>query len=512
MTLLGRKAGVPHRGFITVSVMLATIMQALDTTIANVALPNMQGSLSATQDQISWVLTSYIVAAAIMTPPTGFFESRFGRKRLFLLSIAGFTIASMLCGAATSLEEMVLFRLLQGMFGAALVPLSQTVLLDAYPHEQHGQAMAVWGMGIMVGPILGPTLGGYLTEFYSWRWVFYINFPVGILAFLGVMAFVAETKTRKVRFDVLGFTFLSLGIGAMQMFLDRGELKDWFGSTEVMIECALGVFGFYAFTVHMFTTDNPFLSPAIFKDRNFVTGLLFIFIVGIILLATLALLPPFLQGLMGYPVLTTGYVLAPRGIGTLIAMTIVGRAITRVDPRLLILAGFLLAALSLYQMSGFSLDVSMSALIWSGFIQGLGLGFIFVPLTTIAFATLEPRFRTEAAGLYSLVRNIGSSIGISVVVFLLARFTQQNHMAMAALVSPLNQIFRSSHLPALWSLNSTPTLMALDAAIDVQAATIAYLNDFRLMMYVMLLAVPMLLIMRRPQRKAASGAAQIAME
>jgi DHA2 family multidrug resistance protein len=502
MTLFGRREAAPHRGYITVSVMLATIMQALDTTIANVALPHMQGALSATQDQISWVLTSYIVAAAIMTPPTGFFESRFGRKRLFLVAVGGFTVVSMLCGAATSLEEMVLFRALQGVFGAALVPLSQTVLLDAYPHEQHGQAMAVWGMGIMVGPILGPTLGGYLTEFYSWRWVFYINLPVGILAFLGVTAFVAETKTRKVSFDVLGFTFLSLGLGALQMFLDRGQLKDWFGSTEIIVECALGVFGLYAFVVHMFTTDKPFLSPAIFRDRNFVTGLLFIFIVGIILLATLALLPPFLQDLMGYPVLTTGYVLAPRGVGTLIAMIIVGRAITRLDPRLLILAGFLLAALSLYQMAGFTTDVTEWDLIWSGFIQGLGLGLIFVPLTTIAFATLDPKLRTEAAGLYSLMRNIGSSIGISVVTFLLARFIQENHMDLAAHVTPVNPAFRSPGYPEMWNLATRTGRAALDAEINVQASTIAYLNDFKLMMYVMLFAVPLLIIMRRPKRRA----------
>jgi DHA2 family multidrug resistance protein len=512
MIFAGRKNAAPHRGFITLSVMLATIMQALDTTIANVALPHMQGSLSATQDQISWVLTSYIVAAAIMTPPTGWFENRFGRKRLFLVAIGGFTLASMLCGAATSLEEIVLFRMLQGVFGASLVPLSQTVLLDAYPHEQHGQAMAVWGMGIMVGPILGPTLGGYLTEFYSWRWVFYINLPVGIMAFLGVMAFVAETKTRKISFDILGFTFLSLGLGALQMFLDRGQLKDWFGSTEVVIELALGIFGFYAFVVHMFTTDKPFLSPAIFKDRNFVTGLLFIFIVGIILLATLALLPPFLQGLMGYPVLTTGYVLAPRGIGTLIAMTIVGRVISRLDPRLLILTGFLLAALSLYQMSGFTTEVSEWALIWSGFIQGLGLGFIFVPLTTIAFTTLDPKLRTEAAGLYSLVRNIGSSIGISVVTLLLARFAQENHMNLAAHANPLNPAFRSPDYPAIWNLSTVTGRAALDAEINIQASTIAYLNDFKLMMYVMLAAVPMLVIMRRPKRRSAAPLEQMAMD
>jgi len=512
MALFGRQRDTPHRGAITVSVMLATIMQALDTTIANVALPHMQGSLGATQDQISWVLTSYIVAAAIMTPPTGFLEGRFGRKRLFLVAIAGFTVASMLCGAATSLEEIVLFRMLQGVFGAALVPLSQTVLLDTYPHEQHGQAMAIWGMGIMVGPILGPTLGGYLTEFYSWRWVFYINLPVGILAFLGVMAFVAETKIRKVPFDVLGFAFLSLALGALQMALDRGQLKDWFSSSEIVIEFSLGIFALYAFIVQMFTAEHPFLSPGMFKDRNFVTGLLFIFIVGIILLATLALLPPFLQDLMGYPVLTVGYVLAPRGIGTLIAMSIVGRVIARMDPRILILTGFLLASYSLYQMSQFTLDVSEWMLVWSGFIQGLGLGFIFVPLTTIAFATLDPKLRTEAAGLYSLVRNIGSSIGISVVTALLARFIQENHMNLASHATMTNPAMHSQAAQQFWNLATVQGRAALDLEINIQAATIAYLNDFRLMMYVMLLAVPMLVIMRRPKRRTAPTAEQMVME
>src|SRR5690348_9232163 len=374
---------------ITCSIMLATIMQALDTTIANVALPHMQGSLSAAQDQISWVLTSYIVAAAVATPLTGWLSNRIGRKQLFLVSVAGFTAASLLCGIAQTLDEMVLFRLLQGLFGAGLVPLSQSVLLDINPPERHGSAMAIWGAGIMVGPILGPTLGGYLTEIYNWRWVFLINLPVGLVAFAGIMTFVTETKsTGKRYFDLFGFAMLAVAIGAFQLMLDRGELKDWFSSTEIIIEAAVAALAFYLFLAHSLTTSRPFLEMSLFRDRNLSVGLVFIFVVGVILLATMALLPPMLQNLMNYPVITTGVVLAPRGVGTMIAMLVVGRLVNRVDARLLILVGLALTAGSMYDMTGFSLDIGVSDLVRTGITQGLGLGFIFVPLSTVTFATL----------------------------------------------------------------------------------------------------------------------------
>ena len=296
-----------HRGLVTLAVMLATIMQALDTTIANVALPHMQGTMGATQDQISWVLTSYIVAAAIFMPLTGFLAARLGRKRVFMWSVVGFTVASMLCGAAQNLGQIVVFRLLQGIFGASLVPLSQAVLLDAYPRERHGSAMALWGVGVMVGPILGPSLGGWLTEYYNWRWVFYINMPFGLLAWLGLAAFVHETPIDLLRrFDLPGFALLSIGIGSLQMMLDRGESLDWFTNPEVAIEAMLAGLAVYLFIAHIFTHTHPFIEPAIFKDRNFSVGLLFIFIIGVILLATMALLPPFMQNLMGYPVIDVG--------------------------------------------------------------------------------------------------------------------------------------------------------------------------------------------------------------
>jgi MFS transporter, DHA2 family, multidrug resistance protein len=487
---------IPHRGIITACVMLATIMQALDTTIANVALPYMQGSLSATLDQINWVLTSYIIAAAIITPVTGYLANRFGRKQFFIISVVGFTIASILCGLAGTLEEMVLFRLLQGIFGAPLVPLSQSVLLDSYPRERHGSAMAMWGVGVMVGPILGPTLGGWLTEYYDWRWVFYINVPVGIATVAGLSAYLQENPTTKHSFDWFGFLTLSLAIGSLQMMLDRGEQLDWFSSTEILFEAALASLGAYLFIVHTFTSDRPLIDPQIFKDRNFTIGLVFIFMVGIILLATLALLTPYLQNLMGYPVLTTGLVLAPRGIGTMVAMMIVGRLIGRIDPRALVLFGLLATASVLWEMAGFTPDVSQRTLIWTGVLQGLGLGFMFVPLSTIAFATLEPRYRTEGTALFSLVRNIGSSIGISIVVFLLSRNTQVMHSELVQHVTPYNEALLQPGVSQLWNLGSAAGRAALNSEITRQALIIAYADDFKLMMIVALSAIPLVFFLQ----------------
>ena len=492
---------IEHRGLITVSIMLATIMQAVDTTIANVALPHIQGSMSATVDQIAWVLTSYIVASAVMTPPTGYLASRFGRKRIFMIAVAGFTISSMLCGAATSLPELVLFRIMQGAFGAGLVPLSQAVLLDSYPRHRHGSAMAIWGLGVMVGPILGPTLGGYITDLYNWRWVFYINLPVGLLALAGLYSFVPETlRSSERKFDVFGFAMLSLSIGALQMMLDRGQGQDWFSSGEIITEAVLGALCLYLFVVHMLTHPRPFIEPGLFRDRNFVMGLIFIFIFGIVLLATMALMPPFLQNLMGYPVMTTGVVLAPRGVGTMVAMLIVGRLIERVDARYLIFVGSLLIAVSMNEMSGFTTQVGIDEIVRTGIIQGLGMGLVFVPLSTVSFATLAPHYRTEATALFSLLRNIGSSIGISLVVGMLGMYTQVNHAMIAAHVTPLNPLMQAPFLPPSWSLDDTAGLAAFNSEINRQAATIGYLNDFKFMVYVTLAALPLLPLMRRPVR------------
>jgi DHA2 family multidrug resistance protein len=486
------------RGPITISIMLATVMQAIDTTIANVALPSMQGGMSATQDQISWVLTSYIVAAAIMTPPTGVLAARIGRKKVFLSSVAGFTIASMLCGASTSLTEIVIFRLLQGVFGAGLVPLSQAVLLDTYPRQKHGRAMAIWGLGVMVGPILGPSLGGYLTEYYNWRWVFYINLPVGTIAFLGILTYVQETPRISGRsFDYFGFMLLSLAIGALQLMLDRGQSLDWFSSSEIIMEAtATGLF-LYMFLVHMLTSQNPFIEPKLFLDRNFVIGLVFIFIIGITLFATLALLPPFMQQLMGFPVVTTGFVLAPRGMGTMVAMMLVGRLIGRIDTRKLIFFGLSLMVISLFIMGRFTTEVSIPVLVWTGMLQGLGFGFVFVPLSTSTFATLSPSLRTEGTAMYSLIRNIGSSIGISIVITLLARSSQVNHASLAEIIHPFRLPLTPSDLPQLLDWTTTTGMVALNGLVTKQAATIAYLNDFKLIMWITIFSMPLLLIMRK---------------
>ncbi len=403
-----------NRVAITISIMLATFMQGVDTTITNVALPHMQGSLSASQDQIAWVVTSYIVAAAIMTPLTGWLAGRFGIKYVFLFSVIGFTLASALCGAAASLTQLVLYRLLQGICGAALVPLSQAVLFQINPPERHAQAMAVWGMGVILGPIIGPALGGYLTDYYTWRWVFYINLPAGVLAAIGILVFIHETRHgHREPFDFFGFAALSIAIGALQMLLDRGELKDGFGSTEIWIEATIAALGLYLFVIHTTTaTERSFLNRDLLKDANCLCGILLMFLIGIPLYGTMTLLPLMLQNLMNYPVVTTGLVTAPRGIGTMAAMFLVARLVGRVDTRLILLTGLLVTAAAMWQMTGFSLQMGMGPIITSGVLQGFGLGFVFTPLSTVTFSTLPRPLLTQGTAIFSLMRNIGGSIGI----------------------------------------------------------------------------------------------------
>ena len=498
---------VKHRGLITLSIMLATIMQVLDTTIANVALPSMVGDLGASQDTINWVLTSYIVAAAIMTPVTGWLSDRFGRKELFLVSVVGFTVSSMLCGIAWSLETMVLFRILQGIFGAAIVPLSQTFLLDINPKERHGQAMAMWGAGIMVGPIIGPTLGGWLTESLNWRWVFFINLPVGIVAFLGCAAYLPAAVKRLRGFDFFGFAMLSLGVGALQLMLDRGAEVDWFSAVEIWIELGLAITGFWVFAVHTLTAENSFIDPKIFTDRNFVTGLVFIFVIGIVLLASLALLPPMLARLFNHPTITTGIVMAPRGVGTMISMILVGRLVRMVDARYLVVTGLLLTAFSLYEMTGFSPQMDDFMIVTTGVVQGLGLGLVFVPLSTVAFATLDAHYRTDAAALFSLVRNIGSSIGISIVTVLLTRNTQINHAELSVAINPFNPNLAA--LSPAAAAGNPAALSQVDMLVNQQALMISYINDFKLMMIVTLCAIPLALLLRKPRAAPPHAAAMM---
>jgi len=409
------------------------------------------------------------------------------------VSMTGFTVASMLCGMAQSLDQIVLFRVLQGAFGAALVPLSQSVLFNTYPKERHGFAMALFGVGVMVGPVLGPVLGGWLTENYSWRYVFYINLPIGIVGLLGMVTFLPDTRANAdQKLDWFGFGTLSLALGALQIMLDRGEIKDWFYSGEILIEAVVAGSAFYLFMVHTFTSKQPFISPALFRDRNFTAGVIFVAIVGLTYYASLALQAPYLQNLMDYPVVTAGIVMGPRGVGTMAAMLVVGRLVGRTDTRLLLAIGLGLTAWSFYAMTGWTPDVSQMEIITIGVVQGVGLGFLFVPLSAATLSTLSPDQRTEGAGFYSLSRNIGSSVGISVVSALLTRNTQINHASIAQHVTPVNRAFEQPGVAQYWDPLTAAGRAALDAVITHQAQIIAYIDDYKLLMIATLAVIPLL--------------------
>jgi MFS transporter, DHA2 family, multidrug resistance protein len=492
------------RMLVTVCAMTATIMQALDTTIANVALPYMQGSLSASLDQINWVLTSYIVAAAIMTAPIGWLADRFGRKKLFITCVAGFTVASLLCALAQNIEQMVLFRLLQGMAGAALVPLSQAVLLDSYSLEERGSAMAIWGVGVMLGPIMGPTLGAWLTDNYSWHWVFLINLPIGVLTVIGMLVFMEEThKHEHLRFDWFGFIALAIGIGSLQLMLDRGEQVGWFGANEIWIELIVSVTGFYYFFAHSLTTPEPFIRFDMFKDRNFVSGCLFMLVIGVVLFGTMALITPFMQTLLAYPIQTTGFLLGSRGVGTLLTMMAAPRLMKMVESRYLILCGLLLSGGTLYVMTGWSFDTTQYTIVTTSIVQGVGLGLLFVPITNVAFSTLPGNMRNGGTAITTLVRNIGSSIGISVVIANLTSKTAEMHARLTEGVTPFNDALQMPDVASHLNMATDTGRAMLDAIVTQQAAMIAYLNDYKLLMVLTLAMVPLVLIIgtsKRPSR------------
>jgi DHA2 family multidrug resistance protein len=498
---------------VTLCAIAATVMQALDSTIANVALPYMQGSMAASQDEINWVLTSYIVATAIMTAPVGFLASRFGRTRLFLTSIIGFTIASILCGAAQSLAQIVFFRILQGMFSAALVPLSQGMMYEIYPPEKRSSAMALWGMGVMVGPVLGPILGGWLTENYNWRWVFYINVPIGILVTAGTLIYLRETpRNLSSRLDWLGFAALSIALGAFQMMLDRGEELDWFNASEIIIEACVAGLGMYCFLVHSALVPKPFLSPKLLADRNFMIACFFSFVVAVVVFSSMALLAPYLQTLLNYPVSTAGVLLAPRGLGTMFAMFAAGRLLRYTGERSLIALGVLVSIYSLHQMSHWTPDVSESSIFSVGLWQGFGSGLIFVPLSLFMFSTLPAELRTEATGVYSLMRNLGSAIGISVTAALLQTNTQINNAFISGVVTPFNRALQSGAPERFWNPLSMSGAAALAAEVRRQSSVIAYADDFKLMMVLCIVALPLVLLIRPPGAVAARQPATAAGE
>jgi len=511
MIAQGARGLTPYvqRLLVTICVMMATIMQVLDITIANVSLPYMQGSLSATIDQVSWVLTSYVVAAAVMTAPVGWLAARFGIKKLLVVCVTGFTVASMLCGVAQSIEEIVLFRIVQGMFGAALVPLSQTIMLEIYPPEQRGWAMSLWGLGVMIGPIMGPILGGWLTEYYTWRWIFFINVPVGIVTVMGLLAFMSETTGNdRLTFDWFGFAALAIGIGALQLMLDRGEQLGWFDSNEIVLTALISATGLYLFLAHSLTTQNPFIPLEIFNDRNFIIGLVFMFVCGVLLVASMALMAPFLQGVMGFPIIDVGLLLGTRGIGMAIAMPLAGRLITRLDPRLMLAGGLTCCVVSLYFSIDFSPDTAVSTIAWVSVLQGFGLGFMFVPLNTMALSSLPPALRTQGTAMWTLIRNLGSSIGVSIVIANLTNTTIVMHARLTESVTPFNQALAD---PAAAMLNpATDTGRALlEQIVSQQASIIAYANDFKFMMVMTLLAFPLILLVRKQAAPASRPPAQL---
>jgi DHA2 family multidrug resistance protein len=493
----------------TATIICACVMQGLDTTIVNVCLPHIQGSMSAAQDQISWVLTSYIVASAIMMPLTGWLAGHFGVKYIFLASVVGFTISSALCGAATSLTQLVLYRVLQGVCSAGLVPLGQATLFTIYPRERHGYAMAIFSTGAMMGPIIGPTLGGWLTDNFGWRWCFYINLPVGALCALGIFAFIRHSRTmRRDPFDGFGFAMLSLGVGSLQLMLDRGQLKDWFHSTEIWVEATVAGLCFYLLAVHTVTAgQRSFLNRELLKSPNFVAGSVLMFGVGMILSGTLALLPSMMQVLMNYPVFDAGWMMAPRGFGTMLAMFIVARMINRVDNRLFILVGFLLTAASLWQMTGYSLYMGSGPILWAGFAQGFGLGCTFVPLNLLALSGLPHHILTQGTALRALMRMLGGSIGIAILETELSQNTQIVHSRLMEHLRPDNPLAQAPYLSAPFSLTDPSGIAALNHEVTRQAAMVAYNDDFALMLIVILVSLPLLLLVRGPRRHPVPAAA-----
>jgi MFS transporter, DHA2 family, multidrug resistance protein len=493
-TVAAAPVAVPglRRNMVTICAMTATIMQALDTTIANVALPYMQGSLSASQDQINWVLTSYICAAAIMTAPVGWIANRFGRKRIFIVCSGGFTIASLLCGVARDIDQMVLFRLLQGVFGAALVPLSQAVMLDSYTLQERAKAMSIWGMGVMMGPIMGPSLGAWLTETYSWHWVFFVNLPFGIFTVLGLMIFMDETKKSfDLRFDWFGFLALAVGIGSLQIALDRGEQLGWLESNEIIAEFIVSAIGFYYFFAHSFTTSKPFIQFAIFKDKNFVGGCVFMAVMGLVLYSTMALSSPYLQNVIGYPIISAGVLLASRGCGTFVAMMLVGRIMRFIEARTLIVSGLGLTGLSLFYMTGWTDQTGSTEIVTLSILQGFGFGLVFVPLSTVAFLTLPNHLRTDGTSMLTLMRNVASSIGISIVIAQLTEGGRRDYAILSEHINPFNHAMQMPDVTGMIDMNSDMGRALADALVTAQAQILAFSQDYQLLMFFILASVPL---------------------
>jgi MFS transporter, DHA2 family, multidrug resistance protein len=475
--------------------LMTTIMQTLDTTIANVALPYMQGSLSASLDQINWVLTSYIVAAAIMTAPVGWLAHRFGRKRLYLVCIAGFTGASMLCASAQNLDQIVVYRVLQGICGAAMVPLGQSMMVELYALHERAKAQSLWGMGMMLGPIMGPTLGAYLTDVASWPWVFLINVPVGILAFAGLFLLMKDyPPDDKLKFDWFGFVALACGVGGLQLAFDRGEHLGWFDSTEIVAEVTIGIIGLYYFFAHSFTTATPMVRFDIFRDRNFATACFFMTLHGALMLATLALASPFVQHVMGQPIMSAGELLATRGIGTFLAMMGVRFLLPYIEARVLITAGYLLLAFTLYEMSTFTNETGALAFAVNGTVQGFAFGAVMISISTIAFLTVSDELRTYATSFFMLMRNLGGSFGISILIAYLTDETRATQARLTEFITPFNQALQMPDSRKMFDITTDTGRALIDQMLNAQAQVIAYSGTFVLLALMALAALPAILV------------------
>jgi DHA2 family multidrug resistance protein len=500
-----------RRGLATLGLLLGTIVAWLDTSIVNVALPHMQGSLSASSEQITWIVTCYVVASVVAMPLSGWLAARVGAKSLLIASIIAFTLASMLCGVATSLPQMVLFRILQGLAAAPMGPLSQAMLFNINPPSRYGRAMALFSMGTVVAPIVGPVLGGYITDVASWRWCFYINLPAGVIGALLLFVFLPSDRSTPRKFDFLGYGSLAVAIAAFQLMLDRGPSLDWFYGWEVRLEAMVAAGGLWVFLTHTLTTRHPLFDPQIFTDRNFVVTTVFGFFLNLMLFSSLALLPLLMQGVLGYPVLVSGLVSAPRGLVLMAAAFAAGRLDGRVDSRVMIAFSVAMITVAFWRMAQFDLSMGPSTIVVATLFQGLGQGLIMVPLSTLAFVGIAPTLRADAAAATNLMRMLGGSVGVAMMQGLNAVSAPAMHAQLAAHLSPENAVARAGLPHGLWP-DTVQGALLLDAEITRQATMVAFLNDFRLMVVVGVVCLPLLLFLRAPKRAAAEASHGLALE
>jgi DHA2 family multidrug resistance protein len=503
---------------VAIAVMFATFMEVLDTTVVNVSLPHIAGNLSATIDESTWVLTSYLVANAIVLPLTGWLAAHFGRKRLLMTSVTGFTVSSLLCGLAPNLPSLVFFRLVQGATGGAMQPLSQAVLLEAFPPHERGKAMGFWGLGIVVAPILGPVLGGWLTDTYSWRWVFYINLPVGITSLVMTKLFVFDPsylRRETTRIDYWGIGLLALWVGTLQLALDLGQERDWFSSPFITTLVVISAVSVVAFLAREWLAREPVVDLRVFKVRSYATGVFLMTSLGFVLYGSLVLLPIMLQTLLGYPSLQAGIAMAPRGMGSLIGMPLIGTLIGRFDARKMVAGGLSLGALTLFWLGELNLNAGYWDIFWPQFVQGFALSMLFVPLTTISMDPIPRERMGNATSLFNLMRNLGGSVGIAATGTMLARSQQSYFNIFGAHVDPYSPAARAAVENAragFIASGSDPVTAAQQAYAAVagmvhqQAAMVSFVQLFRLLGIVFLLLLPLIFLMRRPAGKPAAGA------